>query len=132
MDPKMPHFRTPQPDSTLDQLDRRPHELRSGHVLNLDAFRPQLRRASGPHTARQADTRRTDVDTKLRHELNLAFADLGGAAFALAHHGALNDKRLAPQLQRLHQLYAQLDALAHSTPVDLADDQASAGDVATS
>jgi hypothetical protein len=129
----MAHFLNPQPDSTLDQLDRQLYELprQNGHVLNLDAFRRQLESASGQLTARQADTRTTDADTQLRHELNLAFADLGGAAFALAHHGALNDKRLAPHLQRIHQLYAQLDALAHSTTVDPADDNASAGDVAT-
>ena len=55
--------------------------------------------------------------------LNRAFADLRGAAFALSHPGALNGTGLIPQLQRIHQVYAQLDALAHSTPIDLADDQ---------
>ena len=129
----MPNFFQPQPDSTLDQLDRQPHELprQNGHILNLDAFRRQLKSASRRHTARQADPRTTDADTQLRHELNLAFTDLGGAAFALAHHGALNDQRLTPHLQRIHQLYAQLDALAHSTPVDPAHANASGGHVAT-
>jgi hypothetical protein len=59
------------------------------------------------------------------HHLSLAFRV--GARPARA----VNDKRLAPELQRIHQLCAQLDPLAHSTPIDLGDDQASAGDVAT-
>jgi hypothetical protein len=127
----MTHLLTPQPNSTLDQLDQRPHQTTRGHDLNHDPFRRQHHTASSPHTTLQGDTPRTDADTKLCHELNLAFADLGGAAFALAHHGALNDKRLAPQLQRIHQLYAQLDAHAHNTPVDPADDQPSAENTAT-
>jgi hypothetical protein len=47
---------------------------------------------------------------QIGHELNLAFTDLGGAAFALAHQGALNDKRLAPRVSRICELFAQLDA----------------------
>jgi hypothetical protein len=116
----------------LAELERKQPDLtrEHGHVLNLDASRHRRDSASRRHIARQVDTP-TDADTQLRHELNLAFADLGGAAFALAHHGALNDKRLAPHLQRIHQLYAQLDALAHSTPVNPADDNLSARNVAT-
>jgi hypothetical protein len=127
----MTHLHIPQPDSTLDQLDQRPHETARGHVLNLDPLRRQPHTASSPNTTGQPHTLKTDTDTKLRHELTLAFADLGGAAFALAHHGALNHKRLAPHLQHIHQLYAQLDNHAHSTPIDLADDQPTAENPAT-
>jgi hypothetical protein len=129
----MPHQFNAQPGSALDQLGRQLHELprKDGHVLNLDAFRRHLERASGQHTARQTDTRITDTDTALRRELTLAFADLGGAAFALAHHGAINDKRLAPHVQRIHHLYAQLDSVAHRTAVDPAGQPASSADVAT-
>lgn len=104
---------------SLDQLDRELRELtrEHGHFLDLDAFRRQLDSASRRHTARWADTQASDADTQLRHELNLAFADLGGAAFALAHHGALNDKRLAAHVQRIDELYVQLDALAHTPSV---------------
>jgi hypothetical protein len=48
-------------------------------------------------------------DTYVSHELALAFADLGGATFALAHHGALNDARIAPRVQRIHDLFVQLN-----------------------
>jgi hypothetical protein len=41
-------------------------------------------------------TPESSKDTRVRHELALAFADLGGATFALASGGALNDQRLAP------------------------------------
>jgi hypothetical protein len=131
----MPRSSHPQPLTTLDQLDRQLRESPRQHaqILDLDAFRRQLERASGQptprHTGRPADTHTTDTETQLRHELNLAFADLGGAAFALAHHGALNDKRLAPRVQRIHQLHAQLDALPHSTPLDPADNNPPTGDI---
>jgi hypothetical protein len=101
----MPRSSRPQPLTTLDQLDRQLREPPRQHaqILDLDAFR------------RHVDT--IDAETDLKHALNLAFADLGGAAFALAHQGALNDNRLAAHVQRIHQLYTQLDALAHTTPV---------------
>ena len=54
-------------------------------------------------------------DTYVRHELALAFTDLGAATFALAHHGALNDQRLAPRVQRIHDLFAQLNPVDRST-----------------
>jgi hypothetical protein len=129
----MPHSFDPQPDNALDQIDGPLHEFprQNGHVLCLDGFCRQPESASGQHTACPADTRTTDAYTQLQRELNLAFGDLGGAAFALIHHRALNDKRLAPRVQRIHQLYAQLAALAHSTPIDPADKNASAGNVAT-
>ena len=114
----MPSPFHPQHASTLDQLDRHLHELprQNAQILDLDAFRRHLEHASGQPTISQtqslADTQSTDHESQLRHELDLAFADLGGAVFALAHHGALNDKRLAPRVQRIHQLYSRLDAMA--------------------
>ena len=51
--------------------------------------------------------------TQVRHELDLALTDLGGATFALAYHRALADERLAPRVQRIDDLYAQLNALDH-------------------
>jgi hypothetical protein len=54
-------------------------------------------------------------DTNVRHELALAFTDLGGATFALARAGALNDERLAPRIQLIHDLFAQLNPLDRST-----------------
>ncbi len=124
-------------DKTLDQLDLTERELprEHGQVLNLHALRRHLAHASGQHPAppfpRATDTRPADTDTQLEHALNLAFADLGGAAFALAHHGALNDKRLAPHVQRIHELYTQLDALAHTTPIRQADHNTPAEHAAT-
>jgi len=126
-----------QPDRTLEQLDLAQCELprEHGQVLNLDAFRRELEHTSGPRTAPQsrdgADIQAAAAEAQLRHALNLAFADLGGATFALAHHGALNDNRLAAHVQRIHQLYAQLDALAHTTPVNQPDRPTSAADAAT-
>ena len=123
----MPRSLHPQPLSTLDQLDRQLGEdpRQQAQILDLDAFR-RVERASGPatasETARAADMKTTEIETQLRHELNLAFADLSGAAFALAHHRALNDKRLAPRVHRIHQLHAQLDALAHHTPATRPDE----------
>jgi hypothetical protein len=52
--------------------------------------------------------------TQVEHELTLALADLGGATFALAHHGALTDERLASRVRRIHELFARLNALDHS------------------
>jgi len=51
--------------------------------------------------------------TQVKHELALALTDLGGATFALAYHGALNDERLAPRVQRIYDLFTQLSALDH-------------------
>jgi hypothetical protein len=50
------------------------------------------------------------TDAQLRDELTLAYTDLGAATFALAHHGSLNEHRLAVRLQRIHDLTAQLAA----------------------
>ena len=126
----MPRSIRLKPLTTHDQLDRQLGEdLRQrAQILDLDAFRRQLERTSGQttfrQTARPADAQTTNAETQLRHELNLAFADLGGAAFALAHHGALNDKRLAPHVQRIHELFAQLEAPTsqhdHSAPSEQA------------
>jgi hypothetical protein len=104
-----------------DQLDHEPHDLTvdHGHVLELSQFRRHLNTAD-PHpprtSANPADTPSASRDeSQLRHELNLAFSDLGAAAFALAHHGTLTDARLAPRMQHIHDLYAHLDAITHST-----------------
>jgi hypothetical protein len=126
-----------RPDRTLEQLDLALRELprEHGQVLNLDAFRRHLEHTSARHTAPQsrdgADTETAGAEAQLKHALSLAFADLGGAAFALAHHGALNDKRLAAHVQRIHELYTQLDALAHTTSVDQPDHSTPAAHAAT-
>jgi hypothetical protein len=70
-------------------------------------------------------------EIQLKHALNLAFADLGGAAFALSHHGALNDRRLAAHVQRIHELYTQLDAVARTRPVSQPDHSTPAEHAAT-
>jgi hypothetical protein len=121
-----------RPDRTLDQLDLAQRELprEDGQVLNLDAFRHPGRHPAPPFP-RTTDTRPADPETQLKHALNLAFADLGGAAFALAHHGALNNKRLAAHVQRIHELYTQLDALTHTTPVGQPNHNAPAAHAAT-
>jgi hypothetical protein len=95
-------------DGTLDQLDRRLRELTREHaqVLDLDAFRRQL---SDPPPESQNSA---DQEGELREKLNLAFTDLGAVAFALAHHGALTDKRLIAGVLRIRQLSADLDALS--------------------
>jgi hypothetical protein len=53
--------------------------------------------------------------TQVKHELALALSDLGGATFALAYHGALNNERLVPRVQRIRDLFTQLSALDHPT-----------------
>jgi hypothetical protein len=53
--------------------------------------------------------------TQVKHELGLALTDLGGATFALAYHGVLNDERLAPRVERIRDLFTQLSALDHPT-----------------
>lgn len=40
----------------------------------------------------------------IEHELARAYHDLGAAAFALAHHGALRDPRLATRVRRIYEL----------------------------
>jgi hypothetical protein len=111
------------PDSPQSRPDLTPHELprEHGQLLSLDAFRRHTEHAFRQHTTPQAqqatDARTADLDAELKHALSLAFTDLGGAAFALAHHGALTDKRLAAHVDRIHELYRQLDALAHTTQV---------------
>jgi hypothetical protein len=88
-------------DSTRKQADRRPHE--PAKVLELETFRRQLRDTSGSH--------RLEEEAQLKEELMLAFSDLGGATFALAHQGTFSDKRLAPRVQRIEDLYARLAQL---------------------
>jgi hypothetical protein len=94
-------------DGTVDQLDRRLRGLTREHaqVLDLDAFRRHL---SDPPPESHISA---DREGALREDLNLAFTDLGAVAFALVHHGALTDKRLAAGVQRIRQLSADLDAI---------------------
>lgn len=103
----------PQVNITLDRLDAELLGLsrEHGQVLNLDAFRRHIQRDSIQHPAQPAHTGATDAERRLRHELNLAFTDLGGAVFALAHFGALTDERLAARVRRIHELHAELDSL---------------------
>lgn len=106
------------PDSSIDDIDREWSELSrgSGQVLNLAAFRLRLdhqpRRSNDRPIAGDANGLTADAETQLRRELDLAFADLGGATFALAHHGGLSDPRLAPRVYRVHELFARLSELA--------------------
>lgn len=58
------------------------------------------------------------AENQIGHELNLAYTDLGGAAFALAHQGALDDKRLASRVSRILELFAQLDAANYDALTD--------------
>jgi hypothetical protein len=111
----MPHSFDPQPGNTLDQPHRQLQPSRqNGHVLNIDAFSRRLEGTFGPDIACQADPRTTDADTHLQRELKVAFADLGGAAFALAHHGTATDPRLAPHVRHIHALYAQLGTITQA------------------
>jgi hypothetical protein len=52
---------------------------------------------------------------QVKHELAVALTDLGGATFALAYHGALDDERLVPRIQRIRDLFTQLSTLDHPT-----------------
>jgi hypothetical protein len=72
----------------------------AGQILNLDAFWRDPRPLGQHHYAHE--------QARIRDELTLAFSDLGGATFALAHHRALADPRLAAHVQRIEQLYAKL------------------------
>lgn len=107
----------------LDHLDRDLSELtrEHGHVLDLSQLRRHLgtaKRRPAHQSAGPADTPSASrSENQLRQELNLAFTDLGAAAFALAYHGALNDKRLTAHVQRIHELYAQLEARPRTTPI---------------
>jgi hypothetical protein len=109
--------------NTINPLDQLDHELgeltrERGHVLDLSQFRSHLGTANwrpALQSAGPADTPSASrSETELRQELNLAFADLGAAAFALAHHGKATDPRLAPRVQHIHNLYVQLDAITHA------------------
>jgi hypothetical protein len=108
-------------ENPLDQLDRELQELirEHGHVVDLDPFRRHLDTADQRpplEPAGPADTPGVArTESQLRHELNLAFTDLGAAAFAIAHHGIPTDTRLAPRVQHIHELYAHLDAITHAT-----------------
>jgi hypothetical protein len=102
--------------SPLDQLDHELTELtrEHGHVLDVSHFRRHLGTAdwrAALQSAGPADTLSASrSESQLRQELNLAFTDLG----ALAHHSKATDPRLAPCVQHIHNLYAQLDAITHA------------------
>jgi hypothetical protein len=96
-------------------------------VSGLIRHRDLIPAALGPHCSRALPC----CEIQVKHALNLAFADLGGAAFALAHHGALNDKRLAAHVQRIYELYTQLDAVARTRPVSQPDHSTPAEHAAT-
>jgi hypothetical protein len=49
------------------------------------------------------------------HELALAYHDLGTAVFALAHHGALRDPRLASRVRRIYELSGLREAPGNPT-----------------
>jgi len=87
---------------------------------------PRLDHRRGPKPGRRYRPARPSVrppgpareslqDTYVRRELALAFTDLGAATFALAHQRALNDQRLAPRVQRIHDLFAQLNPVDRPT-----------------
>jgi hypothetical protein len=51
-----------------------------------------------------------ELESQLRHELNLAFNELGGLVFALVYHRALSDRRLERPVQRIYELSTRLGA----------------------
>jgi hypothetical protein len=93
-------------------------------VLRLEAARPQRMNdwwsrpslVSTCVNAARPDEGRLD-EAQLRHELVLAYADLGGATFALARHGALIDPRLAPRVRRICDLTDDLAALSRTADI---------------
>jgi predicted ATPase len=87
--------------TTSAPTDHQDHEQSpTGHILNLDLPWSDPRALEQHQYAQQ--------QARIRHELTLAFSDLGGATFALARHGALSGRRLAGHIQRIEELYAQL------------------------
>lgn len=56
------------------------------------------------------------ADPASPHELALAYHDLGTAAFALAHHGALRDPRLATRVRRIYELSGLCGAPGNPQP----------------
>jgi hypothetical protein len=116
----------------VDQLDRELRELtrEHAHVVDLDAFRRPLDAANQRSPLQPAGPADEPIasrsESELRHELNLAFTDLGAATFVLAHHGALNEPRLAPRVRQIRELFAQLDVLERTTPISASDHSAPA------
>jgi hypothetical protein len=115
-------------------LERRPPTCLPGHqtiarnpLLDAPAEQPRRRHDRQESEARPAEEpgpARTHPTgsllasperTQVKHELALALTDLGGATFALAYHGALNDERLVPRVQRVRDLFTHLSALDHTT-----------------
>jgi hypothetical protein len=73
------------------------------------------RAATSPSAADSASGSETTGEVQLRHELALAYTDLGAATFALAHHGSLRDPRLSPRFQRIYELNARLAGITRRT-----------------
>lgn len=81
-----------------------------GQRVKSEAFRR--------HLACVPDSSAPIAENQIGHELNLAFTDLGAAAFALARHGALDDRRLAPRVSRIRELFAQRDAANYGALIE--------------
>ncbi|HYB29601.1 MAG TPA: hypothetical protein VEF89_23530 [Solirubrobacteraceae bacterium] len=97
---------------------RRPREAPADQRRRHDRDGYQGRPTAEPEPTRRHPTRppiESPERTHVKHELALALTDLGGATFAPTYHGALNNDRLAPRVQRIHDLYTQLNALEHLT-----------------
>jgi hypothetical protein len=58
--------------------------------------------ATAAHNGRRASEHPSDGE--LRHELARAYADLGGAAFALAELGGVCDQRLRSRIEQIREL----------------------------
>jgi len=65
----------------------------------------ELQWLASPATDRTDDMNRTSpsIDAN-EHELAHAYHDLGTAAFALVHNGALSDPRLSSRVRRIYEL----------------------------
>lgn len=106
------------PYAALDELNHDLCELRREHgqVLRLDDFRDELRQRQPSDDLWSSDEDDAAAsEAQLRHELAVAYSDLGAATFALVHHDALTDVRLATRVQRIYEVDAQLAALARAT-----------------
>jgi hypothetical protein len=108
---RLPGHQTIARNRLLDAPAERPRRRHHRH-------RSEGRPAEEPGPARMHPTGSilaSPERTQVKHELALALTDLGGATFALAYHGALNDERLVPRVQRIHDLFTQLSALDQPT-----------------
>jgi hypothetical protein len=102
--------------ATLDWSQPAPPPPAAAAAAGLPLLAGTHAHALGP--ARRQPTRSrlgSPERAQAKHELALALTDLGGATFALTYHGALNDERLGPRVQRIRDLFTQLDGLDHPT-----------------